>query len=126
MTLRMNMSYPDGTTGFDEYSGFLISPDQYNISVERRIDSAGMSGSYILSNSGDFWAINHQPFSTYDRDVDQWLSGNCARNNGGGWWYNFCAHSNLNGQYNSSWFHYFSFQRYTTLKTSTMMLRLSN
>ncbi|WAR09645.1 FGL2-like protein, partial [Mya arenaria] len=127
MTLRMDVSLPNGTTGFDEYSGFYISPpDQYNFNVDRRINSAGMSGSYLLSDIGDDRDFNHQPFSTYDRDVDKWLSGNCARNYGGGWWYNYCTYSNLNAQYNSGGFYYYSFQRYTTLKTSAIMLRLSN
>ncbi|XP_052813143.1 semaphorin-5A-like isoform X1 [Mya arenaria] len=42
MTLRMDMNSSKGTTGFDEYSGFYISPpDQYNFNVDRRINSAG-------------------------------------------------------------------------------------
>ncbi|WAR09634.1 FIBA2-like protein [Mya arenaria] len=126
MTLRIDLRLLDGTTGFDEYSGFYISPpEQYNFNVDRRINSAGMSGSYLLSDIGDYRDINHQPFSTYDSDVDKWLYGNCARYYGGGWWYNRCAHSYLNEQYNTGGY-YYSFQRYTTLKTSTMMLRLSN
>ncbi|WAR31594.1 ANGP2-like protein [Mya arenaria] len=86
MTLRIDLSLPDGTTGFDEYSGFYISPpDQYNFNVDRRIKSAGMSDSYLLSDIGSNGDINHQPFSTYDRDVDKWLYDNCARYLGGGW-----------------------------------------
>ncbi|XP_052789388.1 fibrinogen beta chain-like isoform X3 [Mya arenaria] len=130
MTLRIDLSLPDGTTGFDEYSGFYISPpDQYNFNVDRRIKSAGMSDSYLLSDIGSNGDINHQPFSTYDRDVDKWLYDNCARYLGGGWWYNYCTYSDLNVQYNIgsySSFYYYSFSRNTRLKTSTMMLRLSN
>ncbi|XP_052813132.1 uncharacterized protein LOC128240515 isoform X2 [Mya arenaria] len=108
MTLRIDLSLPDGTTGFDEYSGFYISPpDQYIFNVDRRINSAGMSGSYLLSDIGDDQNINHQPFSTYDRDVDKWSSYNCARYHGGGWWYNNCARSDLNGQYNIGRLNYY-------------------
>ncbi|XP_052789384.1 angiopoietin-4-like [Mya arenaria] len=126
MTLRIEVSLPDGTTGFDEYSGFYISPpDQYNFKVDRRINSAGMSRSYLLSDSRGNGDINHQPFSTYDKDGDRSVD-NCARNHGGGWWYNDCTYSNLNGQYNTDEFRYFSFQPFRAFKTSTMMLRLSN
>ncbi|WAR09638.1 FGL2-like protein [Mya arenaria] len=130
MNLRIDLSLPNGTTGFDEYSGFYISPpDQYIFNVDRRINSAGMSGSYLLSDISDHGHMNHQPFSTFDRDVDKWLSNNCARNYGAGWWYNYCTYSNLNARYNSDGysgrFYYYSFSN-TRLKTSTMMLRLSN
>ncbi|XP_052786258.1 uncharacterized protein LOC128221697 [Mya arenaria] len=127
MTLRVDMSLPDGTTGFDEYAGFYISPpDRYTFNVDSRINSGGMSDTYLLSDKRTRWDINHQPFSTYDRDVDHW-SGNCAQYWGGGWWYNFCMYNNLNGPYNSDEFYYFSFKQTKprSLKTSTMMLRLS-
>lgn len=39
-------------------------------------------------------------FSTLDRDNDNKASGHCARDtNEGGWWYDACASSNLNGPY---------------------------
>ena len=37
-------------------------------------------------------------FSTKDRDNDMY-SGHCAQTRKGGWWYKYCMHSNLNGQY---------------------------
>ncbi|WAR29980.1 FGL1-like protein [Mya arenaria] len=102
MTLRIDMSLPDGTTGFDEYSGFYISPpDRYNFNVDRRMNSERMTNSYLLSDNSSRWDINHQPFSTYDRDVDNWFGNNCALRHGGGWWFNECMTNNLNGPYNS-------------------------
>ncbi|XP_052786259.1 angiopoietin-2-like [Mya arenaria] len=129
MTLRIDMSLPDGTTGFDEYSGFYISPpDRYNFNVDRRMNSERMTNSYLLSDNSSRWDINHQPFSTYDRDVDNWFGNNCALRHGGGWWFNECMTNNLNGPYNSDVFYYYSFKgsRPRNLKTSTMMMRLSH
>lgn len=36
-------------------------------------------------------------FSTVDKDNDQYRDGSCARVMRGGWWYNKCSTSNLNG-----------------------------
>lgn len=41
---------------------------------------------------------NGSPFSTRDRDNDN-FGRNCATVYGGAWWYNACFHANLNGKY---------------------------
>ncbi|XP_052786322.1 fibroleukin-like [Mya arenaria] len=128
MTLRVDVSLRDGTTGFDEYSGFSISqPQRYNFNVDRRINSRGMSGSYLLSETATRYSTNHQPFTTYDKDQDNWQIFNCAKAFGGGWWFNKCVGNNLNGPYtnNSVEFFYKSF-KVEGLKTSSMMFRSSN
>lgn len=38
-------------------------------------------------------------FSTIDVDYDRWENGHCAVDHTGGWWYNQCDASNLNGKY---------------------------
>jgi len=57
----------------------------------RRYDVAGDSLSYH----------DDMAFSTEDMDNDLHMS-NCAEENGGGWWFNSCSSSNLNGVYQST------------------------
>ena len=38
-------------------------------------------------------------FSTRDQDNDVWTTGSCAVRYKGGWWYDKCHRSNLNGAY---------------------------
>ena len=56
---------------------------------------------YFVGTAGD--SLDHHrgaAFSTKDRDNDNWNGGSCATKHGkGGWWYNGCLHSNLNGLY---------------------------
>ena len=54
----------------------------------------------LYLSGGDSLAFhNSMPFSTYDRDNDRHTDDNCAEQYKGGWWYNSCYHSNLNGLY---------------------------
>lgn len=42
---------------------------------------------------------NGRFFTTKDQDNDRWSGHNCANHYYGGWWYNDCLPSNLNGKY---------------------------
>ena len=72
-----------------EYSNFRVLAESSNY----RLHVAGYSG-----NAGrdalDYH--NGMMFTTYDRDNDPWSSGNCAVNNGGGFWYKTCAICEVN------------------------------
>ena len=41
----------------------------------------------------DIYSTNHerQYFSTFDRDTDGYVGGNCALEDGSGWWFNRCS-----------------------------------
>ncbi|XP_035504483.1 angiopoietin-related protein 3 isoform X2 [Scophthalmus maximus] len=43
--------------------------------------------------------ITGMRFSTRDRNNDNPRNSNCARNYSGGWWFNGCSETNLNGRY---------------------------
>lgn len=47
----------------------------------------------------DQFQAKNTPFSTIDRDNDRNQDGSCATKMRGGWWYNKCSTSNLNGEY---------------------------
>ena len=78
------------TKKFAKYSTFKVkdSSTQYSLQV------GGYSG-----NAGDsIKRQNGHKFSTKDRDNDV-SSSNCAVSYKGGWWYDACHASNLNGLY---------------------------
>uniref|UniRef100_A0A6J0V8B9 Angiopoietin-related protein 6 n=1 Tax=Pogona vitticeps TaxID=103695 RepID=A0A6J0V8B9_9SAUR len=86
--LRVWMEDWSGRQAHAEYDTFSLEPesDFYRLRLGRYRGSAGDSLSWH----------NGRQFSTLDRDHDAY-SGNCAHYQKGGWWYNMCAHSNLNG-----------------------------
>ncbi|KAJ8262440.1 hypothetical protein GJAV_G00166500 [Gymnothorax javanicus] len=83
-----------------EMSGYVLAAGKYS----------GTAGDTLLEGATELTGENRtmtihngMMFSTYDRDNDKWLPGNpikqCAREDGGGWWYNRCHSSNPNGRY---------------------------
>ena len=57
-------------------------------------------GTSLAGGAGDSLENhNMRAFSTKDRDNDQDATGSCAMTYKGGWWYNACHASNLNGLY---------------------------
>ena len=43
------------------------------------------------------WYPNTMQFTTHDEDNDEWTTGNCAKELYGGWWYNNCSLTHING-----------------------------
>lgn len=91
------------------YGGFTVQNEanKYQISVSKYKGTAGnalMEGASQLFGENRTMTIhNGMYFSTYDRDNDGWVNADprkqCAKEDGGGWWYNRCHAANPNGRY---------------------------
>ena len=94
---------------FAQYSGFSLAAeaDNFRLSLDsytngsvpkddlwagRDADGSGTSGKVT---------VNGVEFSTPDRDNDNYGFDNCASQRHGGWWYNHCTETNLNGVWRS-------------------------
>ncbi|KAL9989438.1 hypothetical protein ACROYT_G003987 [Oculina patagonica] len=88
--LRVDLEDIHGKTAFAEYSSFSVTSERakYQLNLGSYSGTAGDSLTYHRGSA----------FTTKDRDNDQW-SSNCALSYKGGWWYNSCHSSNLNGLY---------------------------
>ena len=90
------LMYLNNVEYFAKYQNFTVADANDNY----RLSFTGFSG-----NNGDGLAThNGAQFSTFDDDNDNISGTNCASSYRGGWWYNRCHNSNLNGVYGSnSW-----------------------
>ncbi|XP_035530819.1 fibrinogen beta chain [Morone saxatilis] len=92
-----------------QYQQFTIQSEtsNYVMAVNGYSGTAGngfLQGSLELFGENRTMTIhNGMMFSTYDRDNDNWTPGDpskqCAKEDGGGWWYNRCHSANPNGRY---------------------------
>ncbi|XP_065366832.1 ficolin-1-like [Calliphora vicina] len=90
--LLVEMETFGGSKHNASYSHFVVGSESENYKLKnlgRFRGNAGDSLNYHL----------HQWFSTKDRRNDQNPVGDCAQTFEGGWWYNECHQSNLNGRY---------------------------
>ena len=86
----MELSDFSDTKRYAKFSSFSVgnSASKYVLNV------GGYSG-----NAGDSLTYhNGMKFTTKDQENDE-RHDNCAIATNGGWWYNACTHSNLNGKY---------------------------
>ncbi|KAK2817701.1 hypothetical protein Q7C36_021634 [Tachysurus vachellii] len=83
-----------------EASNYILAVDKYS----------GTAGNTFNTGATELFGVNRtmtihngMMFSTYDRDNDRWVPGDpskqCAKEDGGGWWYNACHSANPNGRY---------------------------
>ncbi|XP_073247985.1 fibrinogen C domain-containing protein 1-like [Porites lutea] len=121
--LRVDLEDNHGNTAFAEYSSFSVTSERAKYQLNL--------GSYSGTAGDSLDAHRAMLFSTKDRDSDR-NSGNCALSYKGGWWYNSCHSSNLNGLYlngkddskGMSWYHWK--KKYYSLKRSEMKIRPQN
>lgn len=87
--LRIDLLDYDDTSSYAEYNFSIGTSSQ-----RYRLSYSFLSGT---ANEG-FGNGLGRPFSTYDEDNDR-VRHSCANVSQGGWWYNNCYWSNLNGVY---------------------------
>ncbi|XP_048849663.1 angiopoietin-2b [Brienomyrus brachyistius] len=89
--LQVQVTDREGNEAYSQYDHFYIDGEEHNYSLHSR----GFGGTAGRSSS---LAPSGTPFSTKDRDNDR-CSCKCAQMASGGWWFDACGPSNLNGVY---------------------------
>ena len=125
-TLKVDLGDFDGNTAYAQYSTFSVG----NSTTEYTLTVGGYSGT--AGDSLDWH--NGMKFSTSDNDNDNRSGNNCAQEVQGGWWFNSCYNSYLNGQYHHNpfisshngivWYHWKGL--YYSLKFTEMKTRRNN
>ncbi|XP_037727745.1 fibrinogen-like protein 1 [Drosophila subpulchrella] len=89
--LYIKLGKVDGSTGYAHYDEFKIGSEleSYVLSI----------GTYTGTVGDSLLMHRNKKFTTLDRDNDQIKNDNCAKFERGGWWYNSCASSKLNGKF---------------------------
>nr|XP_061792102.1 fibrinogen gamma chain-like [Nerophis lumbriciformis] len=105
MVLRIELVDWSNNKRYADYAMFRVAPeaDMYRLTY----------GYYFGGDAGDafdgfhfgddpsdkyFTSHNGMQFSTFDKDNDKY-DGNCAQQDGSGWWMNRCHAAHLNGKY---------------------------
>ena len=93
--LRVDLQDFEGNSAYAQYTNFSVgdSASKYTLSLS---GFSGTAGDSLGSESGRH---SGHPFSTRDQDNDAYSGGSCALRYKGGWWYDRCHRSNLNGPY---------------------------
>nr|XP_060631754.1 angiopoietin-1 isoform X2 [Anolis sagrei ordinatus] len=123
-SLRIELTDWEGSRAYSQYDRFYIGSEKqnYRLYLKGHSGTAGKQSSLILHGAD---------FSTKDADNDNCMC-KCALMLTGGWWFDACGPSNLNGMFYSAgqhhgkingikW-HYFKGPSYS-LRSTTMMIR---
>ncbi|KAI8041929.1 angiopoietin-related protein 7-like [Drosophila gunungcola] len=81
----------NGTSRYAKYDHFKVGSETESYELKTVGTYSGTAGDSLRYHG-------KVKFSTYDRDND-YSAGNCAEGHNGGWWFNKCAKSSLNGKY---------------------------
>ncbi len=88
-SLKVTLEDVDGEKDVGFWREFrLLDDDVFRLRVSGY--EFGLGGDSLKAHNG-------KGFSTYDRDNDDYASGECAKQYAGAWWYFNCHMSNLNG-----------------------------
>ncbi|KAM6959538.1 LOW QUALITY PROTEIN: angiopoietin-2b [Aplochiton taeniatus] len=90
-SLHVQLKDGEGNEAYSHYDHFYIEGEGKNYSLHAQGFSGTAGRTSSLTHSGT-------PFSTKDRDNDR-CSCKCAQMASGGWWFEACGPSNLNGIY---------------------------
>uniref|UniRef100_A0A5F8GNZ7 Angiopoietin 4 n=1 Tax=Monodelphis domestica TaxID=13616 RepID=A0A5F8GNZ7_MONDO len=122
--LRVELLDWEGNRAYAQYEGFQLGSEQqfYRLTLKEYSGTAGHQSGLVLQGTN---------FSTRDSDNDNCLC-KCAQMLSGGWWFDACGLSNLNGIYyparhnvrklNGIRWHYFQGPSYS-LRATRMMVR---
>lgn len=92
--LWIDMQKVSGENAYARYAGFSLRGADYELQVSTFVGGSAGESFY----SFDQRSVG-RGFSTFDHDVDDLATGNCATNYAGGWWFDKCHSSSLNGIY---------------------------
>ncbi|XP_012996226.1 fibrinogen gamma chain [Cavia porcellus] len=103
--LRVELKDWSGRTSTADYATFRVAPetDKYRLTYTYFIsgDAGDAFDGYDFGDDPSdkfFTSHNGMQFSTWDNDNDK-FEGNCAEQDGSGWWMNKCHAGHLNGVY---------------------------
>ncbi|XP_073461587.1 fibrinogen gamma chain isoform X1 [Aquarana catesbeiana] len=103
--LRIEVEDWTGQTSTADYATFRLGAEKDNYRLTYAYFIGGEAGdAFDGFDFGDdpsdkfFTSHNGMQFSTYDKDNDK-FEGNCAEQDGSGWWMNRCHAGHLNGKY---------------------------
>ena len=105
IVLKMN----NGGDRVVEYEVFRVTgeQDKYRLFINRfKAGNSGLADRFSYHNGS--------PFSTFDRDNDNW-SKNCAKEYAGGWWFKDCYHSHLNNVNGPAWIQWNQYEQESTM-----------
>ncbi|KFM63833.1 Techylectin-5A, partial [Stegodyphus mimosarum] len=91
-SVRFDLKDVEGSKRYALYDTFWIDDEDHKYTLHIA-DYSGDAGDSMIAQH------NNQKFSTKDQENDNHKDQNCAQVYKGGWWYNTCHHSNLNGLY---------------------------
>jgi len=122
-------------SGYAEYGNFYLGSEEekFPLTVGNYSGNAGDSFEAKEINRPDNGrSAQGMQFSTFDQDNDQLETGSCSGRAGlGGWWYNSCTRSALNGLYlkddvkftTENGLNWYSFDRTNYLVSAQMKIR---